>query len=114
MRENYPVSLLVLIFLSLGLSLLSSSGHDAQLSWSVSNVGEQIRGYVVVYKRTQDRKAIWSFKRTLQQSQATLTPLQPLTYYTSWVLCYTASGKVFGSNTIYFGTIGGTVSTRQG
>ncbi|KAK2567418.1 hypothetical protein P5673_008229, partial [Acropora cervicornis] len=101
-------------FSKISLSLLSSSGHDAQLSWSVSNVGEQIRGYVVVYKLTQDRKAIWSFKRTLQQSQATLSPLQPLTNYASWVLCYTASGKVYGSNTIYFDTIGDLATTPAG
>ena len=102
MCEKYPFSLLILIFLSLDLSLLSSSEHDAQLIWSVSNVGEQVRGYVVLYKLKKDRKAVWSFKRTLQQSQATLAPLQPLSNYTSWVLCYTASGKVYGSNTVSY------------
>ena len=107
MWEKYPFSLLILIFLSLDLSLLSSSEHDAQLIWSVSNVGEQVRGYVVLYKLEKDRKAVWSFKRTLQQSQATLAPLQPLSNYTSWVLCYTASGKVYGSNTIDFSTTEG-------
>ncbi|XP_074632006.1 uncharacterized protein LOC141890434 isoform X2 [Acropora palmata] len=91
-------------FSKINLSLLSSSEHDAQLIWSVSNVGEQVRGYVVLYKLKKDRKAVWSFKRTLQQSQATLAPLQPLSNYTSWVLCYTASGKVYGSNTIDFST----------
>ncbi|XP_067024678.1 uncharacterized protein [Acropora muricata] len=91
-------------FSKINLSLLSSSGHDAQLIWSVSNVGEQVRGYVVLYKPNKDRRAVWSFKRTLQQSQATLAPLQPLSNYTTWVLCYTASGKVYGSNTIHFGT----------
>ena len=112
-EEWYRFSLLILIFLSLGLSLLSSSGHDAQLSWSVSNVGEQIRGYVVLYKPKKDRKAVWNFKRTLQHSQTTLTPLQYLTNYTVWVLCYTTSGKVYGSNTIYFGTTRGTVSSNE-
>ena len=113
-EEWYRFSFPILIFLSLGLSLLCKSGHDAQLSWSVSNIGEQIRGYVVLYKPKNDRKAVWSFKRTLQLSRATLTPLQYLTNYAAWVLCYTASGKVYGSNTIYFGTTRGTLNTNQG
>ena len=97
-------------FLLPDISFISVSGHDAQLSWSASGVEDQIQGCVVLYKKTQVRKPLWSFKRTLQQNQTSLVSLLPLTNYTAWVLCYTSTGKVYGSNTIHFVTIGGTVS----
>ena len=86
----------------------SIRGHEAVLTWSVSGVVDQIREYVVLYKPARDHKAIWSYKRTTQ-TQARLVPLQPLTNYSTWILGYTSSGKVYGSSEIHFVTTGGTV-----
>ncbi|XP_068682562.1 uncharacterized protein [Montipora foliosa] len=98
-------------FSKINISFISVSGHDAQLSWSASVVEDQIQGCVVLYKKTQVRKPLWSFKRTLQQNQTSLVSLLPLTNYTAWVLCYTSTGKVYGSNTIHFVTTGALPTT---
>ncbi|XP_068728477.1 mucin-like protein isoform X2 [Montipora capricornis] len=110
-KREFNSSFFVLYdFSKISVSFISRSGHDAQLSWSASAVEEQIQGCVVLYKRwMQDRKPLWSFKRTLQQNQASLVSLLPLTNYTAWVLCYTSTGKVYGSNTIHFVTTGAPV-----
>ena len=108
--------LVIILYLFMSLSLLSGlsvtpasiKGYEVQLTWSVSGLNEQIQGYVVLYKPTKGQGAVWSFTRK-KQSQTTLVPLQPLTNYTAWVLGHTASGDVFGSNTIHFVTTGGTV-----
>ena len=82
------------------------------MTWSTSGIGEQIQQYVVLYtpvrEENQEIKNGWSFQRTTQ-SQATLVPLQPLTEYSVFVLGYTASHKVYGSNDIVFTTTGGIV-----
>lgn len=84
-------------------------GYMAPVTWSLTGVGEQMQDYVVLYKKTSaNASAVWSFIRT-GQTQAELTPLQPLSTYITWVLGYTATGRVYGSNEIQFVTTLGTV-----
>ena len=103
-----------LIFLTLGLSLVSGTitDYNVQVAWTNTDIPEQIKEYVIFYKpvreENQQIKNGWSFTRS-SQPLATLAPLQPATEYSVFVLGYTSSRKVYGSNDVNFITTGGIV-----
>ena len=103
-----------LIFLTLGLSVVSGTitDYNVQVAWTNTDIPEQIKEYVIFYKpvreENQQIKNGWSFTRS-SQPLATLAPLQPATEYSVFVLGYTSSRKVYGSNDVNFITTGGIV-----
>ena len=103
-----------LIFLTLGLSLVSGTitDYNVQVAWTNTDIPEQIKEYVIFYKpvreENQQIKNGWSFTRS-SQPLATLAPLQPATEYSVFVLGYTSSRKVYGSNDVNLITTGGIV-----
>ena len=104
-----------LIFLTLGLSLVSGTitDYNVQVAWTNTDIPEQIKEYFIFYKpvreENQQIKNGWSFTRS-SQPLATLAPLQPATEYSVFVLGYTSSRKVYGSNDVNFITTGGIVA----
>ena len=103
-----------LIFLTLGLSVASGTitDYNVQVAWTNTDIPEQIKKYFIFYKpvreENQQIKNGWSFTRS-SQPLATLAPLQPATEYSVFVLGYTSSRKVYGSNDVNFITTGGIV-----
>ena len=103
-----------LLFLTLGLSVVSGTitDYNVQVAWTNTDIPEQIKEYFIFYKpvreENQQIKNGWSFTRS-SQPLATLAPLQPATEYSVFVLGYTSSRKVYGSNDVNFITIGGIV-----
>ena len=103
-----------LIFLTLGLSVVSGTitDYNVQVAWTNTDISEQIKEYFIFYKpvreENQQIKNGWSFTRS-SQPLATLAPLQPATEYSVFVLGYTSSRKVYGSNDVNFVTTGGIV-----
>ena len=104
-----------LIFLTLGLSVVSGTitDYNVQVAWTNTDIPEQIKEYFIFYKpvreENQQIKNGWSFTRS-SQPLATLAPLQPATEYSVFVLGYTSSRKVYGSNDVNFITTGGIVA----
>ena len=102
------------IFRSLGLSVVSGTitDYNVQVAWTNTGLPEQIKEYFIFYKpvkkENQQIKNGWSFTRSSQPS-ATLAPLQPATEYSVFVLGYTSSRKVYGTNDVTFTTTGGIV-----
>ena len=102
------------IFHLLGLSVVSGTitDYNVQVAWTNTGIPQQIKEYFIFYKpvkeENQQIKNGWSFTRS-PQPLATLTPLQPATEYSVFVLGYTSSGKVYGSNDVNFTTTGGIV-----
>ena len=104
-----------LIFLTLGLSVVSGTitDYNVQVAWTNTDIPEHIKEYFIFYKpvreENQQIKNGWSFTRS-SQPLATLAPLQPATEYSVFVLGYTSSRKVYGSNDVNFITTGGIVA----